>query len=208
MSVWLLCLISLERLCLLSSSLKKHPFKELRYVIITVAVITVVIISLISFQLSNIGNCLLLHGRISVSPQTLSLILVEAAVGYFLPFLITIIVTAFLVYKAFRKSRSVASVDIATPGQSHLKTVTAMIFGIVLSQLILGSPGILFNFLLLFDVISSASVDMEVYHSLLAFTYVNNGINFYIYILSARGFRHTFLRQCHLIRNKLTNLFS
>lgn len=123
----------------------------------------------------------------------------EPALCYFLPFLIAVLIAAILMCQALWKNRSVSAIEITTPGQSRFRTVTIMFAGILVSQLVLGSPGILENL----DLGFRKNHDLQ--KVLLALTFMNNGVNFYIYIISARGFRKTFIEQFYLMKNKIRN---
>ena len=80
-----------------------------------------------------------------------------------------------------------------------------MLVGVVVALLVIGTPGVVFaiGYLLGVFPIYAAKIE-DVVVTLLAFTYLNNGVNFYIFIVSARGFRRTFLNFCSKVKGKWT----
>ena len=78
--------------------------------------------------------------------------------------------------------------------RSRLRTTTVMLVGIVLAQLILGTPGIIFSVVHASDNTKHVhdAVRDSIYTTLLTLTITNNAINFYIYFLTTRGFREAF----------------
>lgn len=204
MSSYLLCLISLERLCQLSYSTRKHPFKRLRHTVALVGVVAVVIVCVVL-----IDQFWGVYGPRSKN-RALRIVIIrifEAMSCFFLPFLITIAISLILMRNALRKSRAAASIEMSTPGRAHFRTVTKMFVGISVSQLLLGAPGMLYSVLGVLGVIRKLRLKPcmghAIHHCLLSFMYLNNGINFFVYIFSAQGFRRIVVYQFDLIRSKV-----
>lgn len=203
MSVWMLLLISLERFCLMIFPTQKHPFKQMRH---TVVILTVVIVVMIAENLGNLQWRKVCEPVKSVPLSVYRLVfLLEVTSCYFLPFIVTVIITFILLCKAFRRNRIVSSAE--TTGQARFRTVTIMLLGVVLSQLILGSLGISYSLLRVLGTFCDLKIGIkknsDIHNCLVAFTFLNNGINFYIYILSAQGFRRTVFRQLSVLKSKV-----
>lgn len=198
-SVWLMCLISLERVCLTFLPLKKHPFKTIRNVSILIALVIVLNIFknvlFLSRDYRN-GKC----GGTLIGDLK-SLVIADYVIGYGLPFLISLIATSMLLKKILQRKRQVTSSESSDTSNQHLRTSTVMLMAIVAVQIIMGTPGYVFSMMEDIGALSHLPGNLvrSIYTSLLTLTVTNNSINFYLYILCARGFRRTFF---NLFRKK------
>lgn len=193
-STWTLCIISLERLCLTLLPLQKHPFSQIRYIgyLMTIIFTFIVIknIFLLTREYSD-GKC----GSLKVG-NTLIASAMDYILGYGVPFAGILIATIILVWNTFCRQHRVSDVGSMTSVKIHLRTTTVMLVTIVLIQLVIGTPGYIFSVLKdgnIFDGSDQHYLN-DIYVISLTFTVTNNAINFYAYILSARGFRRAFLR--------------
>lgn len=201
-SMWILCLMSLERLFLTQFPFRKHPFDRIRNIgFLIIAVFLVMLVKScfwLSRKYSN-GKC----GFLSVGDFT-TISALNYTLGYGLPFAICLISTAILLWNVHKRKRRVS--DDQGPGtlKNDLKTTTIMLVVIVFVQLSIGSPGYIFSVLEdadLFDGFDPHYIN-QVYVVLATFTVTNNAINFYAYMLSAKGFRREFLRLFQLRKDK------
>lgn len=202
-SMWILCLISLERLFLTQFPLRKHPFDRIRNIgFLIIAVFFAMLVKScfwLSRKYSN-GKC----GFLSVGDFT-TISALNYTLGCGLPFAICLISTAILLWNVHKRKRRVSDDHgSGTSPKNDLKTTTIMLVVIVFVQLSIGSPGYIFSVLEdahLFDGFDSHYIN-QVYVVLATFTVTNNAINFYAYMLSAKGFRRQFLRLFHLRKDK------
>lgn len=193
-SVWILCHISLERMWLAWFPTKKHPFGRVRSVVIVIIVTVIFNVALnISylFRAYSDGHC----GDITVGYKK-AVPLLGYILSYFLPFVIMLMATVLLLWKILRQKRQVGIRDASSSMSRSLKTTTIMLVAIVAAQLVLGTPGYVFSILIDFKLLEHFNKkDVNaVYVTLLSLMVMNNASNFYIYVLSARGFRQTFLK--------------
>lgn len=203
LSTLLLCLISLERMCLTYFPLKKHPFNKMRHVVIiilTTAVINCVKNSFYLSQKLNNGECSLVTSKNHVATEVVDLM------SYLFPFFVMLVATLMTLWKVSHQKNQILSTDCHCSPNARLRSTTMMLVGVVVVQLICGLPGHLFTVLYNARVLNN--VPEEVGVSLLTLMIANNAANFYVYLISARGFRKTFCNICYAITNAIIALFS
>ena len=204
MSTWLLFLTCLERFCLVFCPLKRHCFRQKRFI---GAVVVAILLGIAGMNSLFLFNSLKNDVCGSVSALQLSLLL---TFGYLLPFLLTLVLTALLMGRAFRPQHAVDHENAPSGGQARLRSVSKMLFGVVWAQVVLGMPGILFTIVGIAHGLGYIPPQRykDIFTVLLTLTYANNAVNFYIYMLSARGFRNTFLSICSEMRHRLLSCCS
>lgn len=191
MSVWLPCIISIERFFFTFFPLQKHPCKEMRFIVLAV---------LVGFLGNCVKNAFLIarnyiQGKCEANNHHIFILnVIDCVMSYMIPFSVTLLSTFLLLCKIFQQKNQVSDATSKVSHQSRLRTATAMLVGIVAAQLLLGTPGILFS------VIHSGNhakylhdeLRDNIYTALLTITITNNAINFYIYFFSTRAFRMVF----------------
>lgn len=198
-SVWLLCVISIERTCLTFIPLKNHLFQRFHNVIIIIILIVVLNGAKNTFLLSldyEGGICKLYtfinHGTIEI---------VNLVVSFLVPYFIMLITASMLMWKMFRQKVTLNEDNSA----SRLRSATAMLVAVVIIQLILGLPGYIYS---VWAAIHTSVFDFihdQDYTVLLTLTVANNAVNFYAYILSSHGFRQTFFQLCEMLLTCFVN---
>lgn len=188
MSVWLLAIISTERFCFTFFPMKKHPFKQIRGSLIIILVATVINcvknIFLI-FQPYAPGKCK------ETGTNAYVLNIVDIIIGYTAPYIIMFLTTSLILWKVLQQRKQICDQNSMISMQSRSKATTIMLIGVVVTQLLIGTPGYVYSVVYTNKYHEHKNGDV-IYISLLTITITNNALNFYIYFLTTRGFREVF----------------
>lgn len=204
-SRWLLTLISLERMFLTFFPLRSHLFSRSKHVLLAIAVIALLNCGKNSFYFSleleerKCGNFTFGNSFVfEVSDLILSCLL---------PFFITLTATLMVLWKVFRPKHQLAPRSFQqSESTARLKSTTAMLVGVVVLRFFFGLPGYIYTVLSQVKALAEAGdqVLLSLGTSLLTLTVMDNAANFFVYLLSARGFRRTFFDLCRAAMDGVT----
>lgn len=203
MSNWLLCLIATERFCLTVIPLKSVGFKNLKVIIVLIVALT---------ALSALKNGPLL-GRSYRDGKCLAVFAIDIHVftwldmvfGNAIPYAYLIAITTAIVLKIYFQRKKVKPVGdnnrAIQSGQkenNRILSATLMLLGVSIYQFVVGTPGFLFNALMDTNMLTHMNpvITSAIYRILLVFSASNNAVNFYLYMLTTRGFRRAFVMLC------------
>lgn len=189
-SKWLLTLISLERMCLTYFATRSHPFNHCRHVVLMIIIVCVMNAFKNFFYLFlelDGGQC----GKIPFI-KTFFTEITDLIFGCLLPFAVALVATLMILCKAFRQKWQ------QTQSNARMRSTTAMLVGVVVLRLIFDLPAYLFIVFAQSDLFANCDPELllSIGTCLLTLAITNYAGNFYVYLLSASGFRRVFFGLC------------